>query len=157
MLFFTRGSTSEIQFYFHPLPAYIRSGVHAYGDVSVKLAMANGLCQSCAVSPLLSSFVSEMTMEVSLSQWENSDFEYADDITLLREDSRKLQILLDHVNNSVGMFRTRFAPSKCKCCCMTTMAQSQLRGLSVFEDCRLLSIGRNDKRISWVTQRFTIR
>lgn len=33
-----------------------------------------------------------------------SEFEYLDDIVLLNEDPRKLHVLLDRLNDSVGMF-----------------------------------------------------
>lgn len=43
-----------------------------------------------------------------------SDLEYSDDVALVSEDPTNLQVSLDRVNDSVGMYRMRFAPSKCK-------------------------------------------
>lgn len=66
-----------------------------------------------------------MVVEIGLCPCENSgtnicsdrkpcDLEYADNVVLLSEDLMKLQVILDRLNDSTGMFGIRFAPSKCK-------------------------------------------
>lgn len=43
-----------------------------------------------------------------------SDLEYADYVVLLTEDPNKMQVFLDLLNCSEGMFGIGFAPLKCK-------------------------------------------
>lgn len=43
-----------------------------------------------------------------------SDSEYVDDIVLLSEDSRNLQVSIDRLNDSIAMFRMFFVPLKCE-------------------------------------------
>lgn len=65
-------------------------------------------------------------MEIALSSCENCgmdicsdgnhlfDFKYADDVVVLSEGSSHLQIFLDRLRDSVGMFDMHFASSKRK-------------------------------------------
>lgn len=64
-------------------------------------------------------------METALSSYENSGIhtdsdrklshlEYANDVVQLSEYSRKLQVFMDYLNESVIALGIRFAPSKCK-------------------------------------------
>lgn len=102
------------------LHANSRSRVRAYGIVSLEFVTRSGVCYGCHLSLSLFSLVIQVAMEIALSSCENneidicadstlSDLGYADDIMLLGGDSIKLQVSLDHLNDSAGMFGMRFA------------------------------------------------
>lgn len=48
------------------------------------------------------------------SDRELSEFGHLDDVVPINEDPSKLQIVLDHLNDSAGMFEMRFAPFECR-------------------------------------------
>lgn len=43
-----------------------------------------------------------------------SDLEYSGDVVQLSENPSRLQVFLDHLNDSMTMFRIRFAPLRCE-------------------------------------------
>lgn len=101
------------------------SWFRAYGDVSPELTMRSGVHQRYPFLLIVSSFVSELLMEVALSScdnsridicsnWNLSDLEYEVDVTLLSKGSSKVQVSLGLLNDSVSIFDLHFEPSTCK-------------------------------------------
>lgn len=115
----------KISSHFPNLRVNSQGGVRDYGDLSLEFAPRSGVREGCPISSFLLNFVTEVATDIVLSSSGNSgidvysdkklsDFECADDIVLLSEDSNKLEDFLDCVNDGVGMFGTSFALSKCK-------------------------------------------
>lgn len=64
-------------------------------------------------------------MAISISSCENSgipigldstlsDFDYADEVVLLNDNSGKFQVFLDYLEDGIGVLRMRLSPRNCK-------------------------------------------
>jgi hypothetical protein len=107
------------------LYAHSECRVRVYGQLTRAFSTSSGVRQGCPISPFLFNYIVDDILEGALKGSEDlgvellpgnklTDIEYADDIALLSSSSSNMQIMLNRLNDTVGLYGMRFAPSKCK-------------------------------------------
>ena len=99
--------------------------VRAYGQLSPSFCITSGVRQGCPISPFLFNFAIDDVLRKAFDGLTGNgvellpgsritDLDYADDIAVLGDDARVVQLALDRLSVEVSKFGMCFAPSKCK-------------------------------------------